>query len=293
MKKIDFLNALRSRILILDGGMGTMIQRLGLSEADYRGDRFRSVPSELKGNNDLLSISRPDVIRDIHRQYLEAGADIFTTNTFNSTAISQEDYGTQAFVREMNLASARLAREEADRFMSAHPQRTIFVAGSLGPTNKTASMSPDVSDPAFRAVTYRQLYDAYTEQIAALIEGAGRGEVPCAGLDITMSRDDLVSAFILPDAQKNDLGFPLEGKTVVLCDDVLHTGRSAVAGIEALFRLGRPSRIQLLVLVDRGGRELPVRADYVGKNVPTSREEYIEVHFKELGSEDSLTITRR
>ena len=171
MKKIDFLNALRSRILILDGGMGTMIQRLGLSEADYRGDRFRSVPGELKGNNDLLSISRPDVIRDIHRQYLEAGADIFTTNTFNSTAISQEDYGTQAFVREMNLASARLAREEADRFMSAHPQRTIFVAGSLGPTNKTASMSPDVSDPAFRAVTYRQLYDAYTEQIAALIEG--------------------------------------------------------------------------------------------------------------------------
>ena len=111
MKKIDFLNALRSRILILDGGMGTMIQRLGLSEADYRGDRFRSVPGELKGNNDLLSISRPDVIRDIHRQYLEAGADIFTTNTFNSTAISQEDYGTQAFVREMNLASARLARE--------------------------------------------------------------------------------------------------------------------------------------------------------------------------------------
>lgn len=135
--------------------------------------------------------------------------------------------------------------------------------------------------------------EVVARRLAALIEDAGRGEVPCAGLDITMSRDDLVSAFILPDAQKNDLGFPLEGKTVVLCDDVLHTGRSAVAGIEALFRLGRPSRIQLLVLVDRGGRELPVRADYVGKNVPTSREEYIEVHFKELGSEDSLTITRR
>ena len=109
-----------------------------------------------------------------------------------------------------------------------------------------------------------------------------------------MSRDDLVSAFILPEAEKNDLGFPLEGKTVVLCDDVLHTGRSAVAGIEALFRLGRPAKIQLLVLVDRGGRELPVRADYVGKNVPTSKEEYIEVHFTELGAgEDALTITRR
>ena len=131
-------------------------------------------------------------------------------------------------------------------------------------------------------------------RLSAIISETGRGDVPCAGLDITMSRDDLVSAFILPEAEKNDLGFPLEGKTVVLCDDVLHTGRSAVAGIEALFRLGRPAKIQLLVLVDRGGRELPVRADYVGKNVPTSKEEYIEVHFTELGAgEDALTITRR
>lgn len=171
MKKIDFLNALRTRILVLDGGMGTMIQRFGLSEADYRGERFRDFPGELKGNNDLLSITRPDVIRNIHRQYIEAGADIFTTNTFNSTSISQEDYGMQAFVREMNLASARLARQEAERFMAEHPERRVFVAGSIGPTNKTASMSPDVSDPAFRAVTYRQLFDAYTEQISALIEG--------------------------------------------------------------------------------------------------------------------------
>ena len=136
--------------------------------------------------------------------------------------------------------------------------------------------------------------EVVARKLAALISASGRGKLPCAGLDITMSRDDLVSAFILPDAEKNELGFSLTGKTVVLCDDVLHTGRSAVAGIEALFRLGRPAKIQLLVLVDRGGREVPVRADYVGKNVPTSKEEYIEVHFKELGhSEDSLSIVRR
>ena len=126
------------------------------------------------------------------------------------------------------------------------------------------------------------------------IAASGRGAPCCAGLDIAMTRDDLVSAFILPDAVKNELGFSLDGKMVVLCDDVLHTGRSAVAGIEALFCLGRPAKIMLLVLVDRGGRELPVRADLVGKNVPTSKEEYIEVHFTELGSkEDALTITKK
>ena len=135
--------------------------------------------------------------------------------------------------------------------------------------------------------------EVVASRLAALFAAAGRA-VPCAGLDITMARDDLVSAFILPEAEKNELGFSLDGKTVVLCDDVLHTGRSAVAGIETLFRLGRPDKIELLVLVDRGGRELPVRADFVGKNVPTSREEYINVRLRELGhGEDSLTITRR
>jgi pyrimidine operon attenuation protein/uracil phosphoribosyltransferase len=118
--------------------------------------------------------------------------------------------------------------------------------------------------------------------------------LPCAGVDIGMTRDDLVSAFFVPDSGKNDLGFSLDGKTVVLCDDVLHTGRSAAAGIEALFRLGRPKRIRLLVLIDRGGRELPVRADFVGKNVPTSKEEYVQVCFRELGcNEDSISLIRR
>ena len=152
MNKETFLNLLQERILLLDGGMGTMIQGYHLTEADYRGEQFTSFPGMLKGNNDLLSITRPDIIRDIHRQYLDAGADIFTTNTFNANAISMEDYGMGEYVREMNLASARLGRELADSYMKEHPGKTIFVAGSVGPTNKTASMSPDVSNPAYRAV---------------------------------------------------------------------------------------------------------------------------------------------
>lgn len=171
MNKESFFNLLRERILILDGGMGTMIQGFKLTEDDYRGERFAGFPADLKGNNDLLCITRPDVIKNIHRQYLDAGADIFATNTFNANAVSMEDYGMQAYVREMNLAGARLAREVADTFMSEHPDRIVFVAGSLGPMNKTASMSPDVSNPAYRAVTYTDVYKAYKEQVEALIEG--------------------------------------------------------------------------------------------------------------------------
>lgn len=171
MDKNMFLQLLQERILILDGGMGTMIQGFNLKEEDYRGGRFADFPGQLKGNNDLLCLTRPDVIQSIHRQYLEAGADIFATNTFNANAISMEDYGMQAYVREINQAAGRLAREVADAFMEEHPQRRVFVAGSIGPTNKTASMSPDVSDPAYRAVAYVDLYDAYKEQAEALVEG--------------------------------------------------------------------------------------------------------------------------
>ena len=155
----------------MDGGFGTMIQTFKLTEKDFRGEQFAHWPSDLKGNNDLLCITRPDVIKSIHRQYLDAGADIFATNTFNANAISMEDYGMQAYVRDINLAAARLGREVADGFMAEHPNRKIFLAGSIGPTNKTASMSPDVSDPAFRAVTYMDLYTAYAEQVEALVEG--------------------------------------------------------------------------------------------------------------------------
>lgn len=171
MTKKTIQQLLDERILILDGGMGTMIQGFKLTEADYRGEQFANFTGTLKGNNDLLNITRPEVIRSIHRQYLDAGVDIFTTNTFNANAISMDDYGMASLVREMNLAAGRLTRQLADDYMNEHPERSIFVAGSLGPTNKTASMSPDVSDPAFRAVSYMDLFRAYHEQVEALIDG--------------------------------------------------------------------------------------------------------------------------
>src|SRR5262245_39223657 len=142
-------DALKNRILVLDGAMGTMIQRYGLSEEQYRGTRFKDHPKDLRGNNDLLSLTRPEVIREIHAQYLEAGADILETNTFNSTSISQADYGLEDIVAEMNFASARIAREVADGFNSRTPDKTRFVAGVLGPMNRTLSLSPDVNDPGF------------------------------------------------------------------------------------------------------------------------------------------------
>lgn len=171
MTRERFIALLKERILILDGGMGTMIQGYKLKEEDYRGERFADYPVSLKGNNDLLCITRPDVIKEIHRQYLDAGADIFATNTFNATRISMADYSMQEYVREINLAAATLAREVADAFMAGNPGREVFVAGSIGPTNKTASMSPDVSNPAYRAVTYTDLYNSYKEQVEALIDG--------------------------------------------------------------------------------------------------------------------------
>ena len=163
--------ALEQRILVLDGAMGTMVQRYKLSEAEFRGERFRAHPRDLRGNNDLLSITRAQVIREIHTQYLEAGADILESNTFNSTAISQADYGLEGIVAEMNLASARIAREVADSFTARTPGKPRFVAGVLGPMNRTLSLSPDVNDPGFRAVTFDQVRDAYREAAAALVEG--------------------------------------------------------------------------------------------------------------------------
>ena len=171
MKREQFIHALNERILILDGGLGTMVQRFNLSEKDYRSELFADYPIPQKGNNDLLNITRPDVIRDIHRQYIDAGVDIFTTNTFNANSISMEDYGMEEQVSAINLAAGQLARSVADQYMAEHPEKQIYVAGSIGPTNKTASMSPDVNDPAYRAVTYMDLYDAYKEQIEALVAG--------------------------------------------------------------------------------------------------------------------------
>ncbi len=159
--------ALKQRILVLDGAMGTMIQSYKLTEADYRGERFRDFPHELKGNNDLLSLTQPHIIQEIHEQYLKAGADIIETNTFNSTAISQADYHLQEVVYELNYASARLAKEVARRFTD----KPRWVAGSIGPTNRTASLSPDVNRPAYRAITFDELVEAYYEQVRGLVEG--------------------------------------------------------------------------------------------------------------------------
>ncbi len=163
--------ALENRILILDGAMGTMIQRHKLTEADYRGERFANVKNLQKGNNDLLVLTQAEIIYNIHCKYLEAGADIIETNTFNSQAISMEDYGIGEFVREINLEAVRLARKAADKFTSKNPLKPRFVAGSIGPTNKTASMSPKVNNPAYRAVTFDDLVSGYKEQVLALIEG--------------------------------------------------------------------------------------------------------------------------
>lgn len=162
---------LTDRILILDGAMGTMIQRYKLTEADFRGERFKDSQTLLKGNNDLLSLTRPDVIAQIHREYLEAGSDIIETNTFNATSISMQDYGMSPLAAEINLAAAKIAREVADEFTRLTPHKPRFVAGSIGPTNKTASMSPRVEDPMFRAATFDDFKAAYKEQMLALVEG--------------------------------------------------------------------------------------------------------------------------
>ncbi|HVM43795.1 MAG TPA: homocysteine S-methyltransferase family protein, partial [Gemmatimonadales bacterium] len=163
--------ALERRILVLDGAMGTMIQSYALAEDDFRGERLRAHPVPLKGNGELLSLTRPDVIEAIHRAYFAAGADIAETNTFTANAVAQADYRTTELVRELNLASARLARRVADEFTAREPDKPRFVAGILGPTNRTASLSPDVNDPGFRAVTFDELAAAYAEQAEALLEG--------------------------------------------------------------------------------------------------------------------------
>ncbi|QEC52221.1 methionine synthase (B12-dependent) [Anseongella ginsenosidimutans] len=162
---------LRQRIVVLDGAMGTMIQRYKLSEEDFRGERFHDHPKEVKGNNDLLSLTRPDIIKDIHKAYLDAGADIIETNTFSSNTISMADYSMESLSYELNFESARIAREAAAEFTRLNPDKPRFVAGAVGPTNRTLSLSPDVNDPGYRAITWEQLYQAYSEQISGLIDG--------------------------------------------------------------------------------------------------------------------------
>jgi 5-methyltetrahydrofolate--homocysteine methyltransferase len=164
---------LQQRILIIDGAMGTMIQRYKLAEADYRGERFKDWPSDLKGNNDLLSLTQPQIIKAIHKEYLEAGADIIETNTFNSQAVSLADYNMQELAYEINYAAARIAKEAVAEFTAIGHQSSanVFIAGAIGPMNKTLSLSPDVNNPGFRALTFDEAVEAYYEQVKGLVEG--------------------------------------------------------------------------------------------------------------------------
>src|SRR5437899_713721 len=168
---VQIERSLQPRIAILDGAMGTMIQAQRLDESGFRGRQFVNHPSDLKGCNDLLCITRPELVEAIHRQYLEAGADIIETNTFNSTSISMADYKLEHLVYDLNLAGARVARRAVEKVMGADPARPRFVAGAIGPTNRTASMSPNVNNPAFRAITFDQLVEAYTEPVSGLMDG--------------------------------------------------------------------------------------------------------------------------
>src|SRR5438045_1929690 len=162
---------LARRILVLDGAMGTMIQRYRLTEADFRGDRFAGHPADLRGDNDVLVLTRPDVIAAIHDQYLAAGADIVETNTFNSTAVSQADYGLEALAYELNLEGAKLARAAADEWTAKTPGKPRFVAGAIGPMNKTLSLSPDVDNPSFRGATFDEVCAAFKDQVRGLVDG--------------------------------------------------------------------------------------------------------------------------
>ena len=171
----DISTLLKERILVIDGAMGTMIQRHKLTEADYRGARFADWPSDLKGNNDLLSITQPEIIKNIHLQYLEAGADIIETNTFNAQAVSMADYNMSELSYEINIAAAKCARNAVNEYRANHPESKDlggpFVAGAIGPMNKTLSLSPDVNNPGFRSISFDEVAEAYYEQVKALVEG--------------------------------------------------------------------------------------------------------------------------
>lgn len=171
LAKKDIRTLVKERILVLDGAMGTMIQRHKLEEEDFRKGWFENHDKSLKGNNDLLSLTRPEIIKEIHRAYFEAGADIAETNTFSGTTIAQADYNLESAVYDINYHSAKIAKEVADEFTAQEPHKPRYVAGSIGPTNRTASISPDVNDPAYRAITFDELVEAYSQQVKALIDG--------------------------------------------------------------------------------------------------------------------------
>lgn len=171
IKMPNIKEEIQKRILVLDGAMGTMLQQYKFTEEDFRGERFKDYPTPLKGNNDLLSLTQPEAIAEVHRKYFEAGADIVETNTFSGTSIAMADYQMENLVYELNFESAKIAKQVAEEFTKQNPEKPRFVAGSIGPTNRTASLSPDVNRPEFRAITFEELRVAYKEQVEALIDG--------------------------------------------------------------------------------------------------------------------------
>lgn len=211
MKKPDIRALAKQKILVIDGAMGTMIQRYKLTEEDYRGTRFASWPSSLKGNNDLLSITQPQIIKEIHLAYLDAGADIIETNTFSGTTISMADYNMQEFVYELNFQSAKVAREAADEMTAKNPEKPRYVAGAIGPTNRTASISPDVNDPGYRAVTFDELAEAYALQINALIDGGAELLLIETVFDTLNSKAALFAAQTILEERNLDLPIMVSG----------------------------------------------------------------------------------
>ena len=203
--------ALQQRILVLDGAMGTMLQAYKFEEEDFRGDRFTTHPSPLKGNNDLLSLTQPEAIKAVHRAYFEVGADIVETNTFSSTSIGMADYAMEDWVYELNVQSAKLAREVADEFTNANPHKPRFVAGSIGPTNRTASMSPDVNDPGYRAVTFDDLVEAYSEQVRGLVEGGSDVLLVETVFDTLNAKAALFSIDVLKEENNWDIPVMISG----------------------------------------------------------------------------------
>ncbi len=171
IKMPNIKEEIQKRILVLDGAMGTMLQQYKFTEEDFRGERFKDYPTPLKGNNDLLSLTQPEAIAEVHRKYFDAGADIVETNTFSGTSIAMADYQMENLVYELNFESAKIAKQVAEKFTKQNPEKPRFVAGSIGPTNRTASLSPDVNRPEFRAITFEELRVAYKEQVEALIDG--------------------------------------------------------------------------------------------------------------------------
>ncbi|MDR0680535.1 MAG: methionine synthase [Dysgonamonadaceae bacterium] len=230
---------LNDRILILDGGMGSMIQQYNLTEEDYRGSQFAHLPGSMKGNGDMLCITRPDVIQAIHAAYLEVGADIIETNSLNMTSISMADYGMESYVKELNIAAARIAKEVADKYTLLNPDKPRFVAGSIGPTNKTASISPDVSNPAFRNITFDELYTAYQEQIKGLIEGGVDALLIETSFDTLNVKAALMAAEdILKDEKKEIplmLSYTLAGKSGrILSGQTLEAALASVSHVKLL-----------------------------------------------------------